>query len=365
MEPAVQDLLDLTSLPTAAGREGRVIAWVREWASRHRDLVLHRDEHGNLLLQRLGVSSDRPILFTAHLDHPAFVVTDIEGGNDSIRAEFRGGVGDMYFEDAPVQWHGRDSMTATGRVLSASPSDDGIRQATLRLDPTATPQPGDVVTWDLPPSSLDGDLVHAPACDDLAPAAAALAALAELGEAAADGPPPDVRVLLTRAEEVGFVGAIAACHSGIIPEGSRIFALEASRSFADSPIGGGPIVRVGDRTSTFDPALTRAADRVARRLADADASFEYQRKLMPGGTCEATAFCHLGHTATCLCLPLGNYHNQNETTGRIDSESISLSDYHGLIRLLTTLARDVDTQSEDPLTASLNNRFQKHRHLLG
>ena len=33
---------------------------------------------------------------------------------------------------------------------------------------------------------------------------------------------------------------------------------------------------------------------------------------MPGGACEATAFSAYGYESTCLCLPLGNYHNMHD-----------------------------------------------------
>ena len=113
-------------------------------------------------------------------------------------------------------------------------------------------------------------------------------------------------MLLTRGEEVGFLGAIGACKAGTIPRAGRIIALENSKSFAESPIGSGPIVRVGDRTSTFDPDLTYRIGRIAADITAADSTFRWQRKLMPGGTCEASAYQAYGYTATCLCLPLGN-----------------------------------------------------------
>jgi endoglucanase len=166
--------------------------------------------------------------------------------------------------------------------------------------------------------------------------AAALCALDLLKGSQRDG----VRVLLTRAEEVGLIGAIGACSSGVIARNARIVALECSKSFADSPIGGGPIVRVGDRTSTFDPELTYQVGRVAAGIAAGDGGFKWQRCLMPGGTCEATAYQAFGYAATCLCLPLGNYHNMNESKGKIDSEWVSVSDFEGLVRLLVAIARD-------------------------
>ena len=45
-----QWLLDLTDIPTAAGREARVIAWITDWVARRRNLLLTRDRVGNLFI---------------------------------------------------------------------------------------------------------------------------------------------------------------------------------------------------------------------------------------------------------------------------------------------------------------------------
>ena len=115
--------------------------------------------------------------------------------------------------------------------------------------------------------------------------------------------------------------------------------LECSKASADAPIGEGPIVRVGDRSSTFDPALTAALASVATRLdREADEGFAWQRKLMTGGTCEATAYAAFGFAASCVCLPLGNYHNvSDDKEGALEREVISLRDFEGLVTLLRAL----------------------------
>src|SRR5688572_15903009 len=107
-----QWLLELTSIPTAAGREQRVIAWVRQWVKARRNLQIREDRAGNLIIERKrdatrqartgGKPSARrktvaPIFITAHLDHPAFVVRSIIDSR-TIELEFRGGVNDPYFE---------------------------------------------------------------------------------------------------------------------------------------------------------------------------------------------------------------------------------------------------------------------------
>lgn len=220
---------------------------------------------------------------------------------------------------------------------------------------------GDVATWELPPAEVKDGLLHTHACDDLAAAAAALAAMdVLLGKSRVGEPCHPVRLLFTRAEEVGFVGAIAACREGTMPRDAIVVALENSRSFEDSPIGGGPIVRVGDRLSVFTPWLTAACAKRAEETfgkpalptaSQAGGGGGWQRKLMPGGACEASVFCAAGYAATCLCLPLGNYHNMPHLAElqagtydraalgppRAAREFISVSDFHGLVDLLVAV----------------------------
>ena len=49
-------LLELTQIPTAAGREGRIIEWVRRWASQ-RQVTLTEDGAGNLHIAATGSST--------------------------------------------------------------------------------------------------------------------------------------------------------------------------------------------------------------------------------------------------------------------------------------------------------------------
>ncbi|MEM9913828.1 MAG: hypothetical protein AAF911_02585 [Planctomycetota bacterium] len=372
-----RDLVQLTNLPTATGREDRVIAWVKRWAGRRKNIELKRDRYGNLMLKRRGVSSRKPIVFTAHLDHPAFVVTAVKA--KTIEAEFRGGVQDAYFVGSKVRHYSGNTSTKPGppgtirELRPATPG--GFKTVTVEFRQAVNAKPNDILTWDVGPAQIKASRLHAPACDDLAGVAAMFAAFGELLKIRKDDSGvPDVRLLCTRAEEIGFVGAIAACKSGIIPKSARLIALENSKSFAESPLGGGPIVRVGDRTSTFDPELTYAVAQVAQALAAKDASpapasnaksFRWQRKLMPGGTCEASAYQALGYTATCVCLPLGNYHNMNEARTRIEREVIDLADFHGLVQLLIAIGRTLDDpQATVPLTARLDQLYRDHRSLL-
>ncbi|MFG0257965.1 MAG: M20/M25/M40 family metallo-hydrolase [Phycisphaerales bacterium JB043] len=364
----VRWLCELTSLHTAAGCEHRVIEWVERWCQERPWAVLTRDTIGNMTIAIANAeASERPIYFTAHLDHPAFVIDSIIGPG-TLGAQFRGGVMEPYFVGSRVCVHTSGGGVLGARVVEhegAAPPERVFVRCVLELDAEAGDgvRVGDFATWDLPETSIDDEgIVHARVCDDLAALAAALCALDEL---ARDDQPQDVRVLMTLAEEVGFIGAIAACRERTMPEGSRLIALENSRAMPDAPIGNGPIVRVGDRLSTFSPSLTSSIAKVAQKLTnipeqpvgsknpEPDSPFKWQRKLMAGGACEATAFCSFGYEATCVCLPLGSYHNMGEIdrvqdevkrgerdiSASIEPERIALSDFEDLVLLLVGCGR--------------------------
>ena len=128
--------------------------------------------------------------------------------------------------------------------------------------------------------------------------------------------------LLTRAEEVGFLGAFEAIRLGTVPTDAVVLSLECSKALPEAPQGGGVIVRVGDRMSIFDPALTAALAAVA-----AAADIPHTRRLMDGGVCEASAFCAAGYRASGLCIALGNYHNADDGGRGVGPEHVLVDDY--------------------------------------
>jgi endoglucanase len=161
-----------------------------------------------------------------------------------------------------------------------------------------------------------------------------------------------------------------------VPAGARLLCLENSRSFPhDSPIGAGPIVRVGDRLSVFTPELTNRVGDIAAAHAKAHAeTFRFQRKLMPGGACEATAFASFGLASTCVCLPLGNYHNMQDIDGvaagkskaRVGREFIACDDFHWLVELLEAVARKLDSaEFAAGHRALMDTLWTRHARIVG
>ena len=348
-------LLEITSLPTAAGREDAVIARVEAWvAERAARLMLGRDRCGNLVITGRGFkkacAKTAPLFITAHLDHPAFLVRSVKGA--VVTLEFRGGVQDAYFKGSQIEIFDLGlKKSCAARILTLDGEAKPFKTVTARLAlPAAAAfvKPGCIGRWKFPKAAVVKGLVRTHACDDLAAVAAALLAFDEISR---DPALAHAALLLTRAEEVGFVGAIGAARGGTIPKGSRLVCLECSRSFPhDSPIGAGPIVRVGDRLSVFTPELTNAVSAIAEAHRKAAPDFKFQRKLMAGGACEATAFSSYGILSTCICLPLGNYHNMADVDavlagkkkGVPGPEFVSAADFHGMVELLGAVARGID-----------------------
>jgi endoglucanase len=364
-------LLEVTSLPTAAGREERVIAHIEAWVAERCDrLVLSRDRVGNLTIARHDFLEScakgiKPLLITAHLDHPAFVVTGLrvvgkgKAAGVELDLEFRGGVNDPYFVGAALEVFDRAGCNSCeARIISldakTDPATKPFKTVVARLARPADAAivvTGSIARWKFPKAEVKDGLAHTHACDDLAALAAALVAFDSISR---DASCAHVALLFTRSEEIGFIGAIGAAREGTVPKGARLLCLENSRSFpSDSPIGAGPIVRVGDRLSVFTPELTNRVGDLAAAHAKEHSAFRYQRKLMPGGACEATAFASFGLASTCVCLPLGNYHNMQDIDGvaagkskaRVGREFISTNDFHWLVELIEVVARKLDDPS--------------------
>jgi endoglucanase len=367
-------LFELTQIPTATGHEDRVIAFVDAWIAARADrLHVERDDVGNVLIwQKRRLAGTVPILFTAHLDHPAFVVTGVDS-DGTVALEFRGGVNDPYFEGAAIELVGPGTSRARATITALDAAAKPFKTVIARIDaadPPAWLSAGCLARWHFPRAETIDGCIHTDACDDLAAAAAALAAFDELLDAPGCG---HVGLLLTVAEEVGFLGTIHAARHGFVPRDARLLCLENSRSFPhDSPIGAGAILRVGDRISVFTPELTNRLAELYGDAAKKDPAFRWQRKLMPGGACEATAFASYGYRSTCLCLPLGNYHNMADIDGvaggarpaRVAREFVSLADFHSLVEMLHLAARGLDASPAETTEQLMERLYAERRMVL-
>ncbi len=344
-------LKTILSQPVSPFHERAIVAEVRRWAQR-RAVAFSRDRAGNVVLRyHRGRRRGAPWVFTAHMDHPGFVTTRRRGRE--VWAHFRGSVKPRYVLASRVRLFAPGGEVCGTIVTRRAIKPPPWWSCRLVLDAPAVVPPGTIGMWDLPAFSRRGRRVSARACDDPAGTAAVLCAIDRI---AAAGAHANVMGLLTRAEEAGFVGALAACRLGTIPPDALVVGIEASQAQPAAPLGGGVVLRAGDRRRTFDPSLDAHLSAVAAALARKRRSFRFTRQLMPGGTCESMVYNLFGYRAAALALPLGNYHNMG-ADGRIRPERIDLGDFASLIELLAALAT-VD-RSPDEADAALRGRLEK------
>lgn len=356
-------LTELCSIPTAPFVEHDVIEYAREFVRQHPALKLSSDRFGNLLIVLPGKTRSGPRwVFTAHMDHPGFIAEKMLD-RKTLRAAFRGGVRAEYFKGSLVRFFdaGRE-IIATVRSFTVGKDRGYPERAVLKVsEPVSEGSPG---MWDQGEGRTKGNRFLSRVCDDLAGAAGALTMLSEL---ASRPPRATIAVLLTRAEEEGFIGAIAASlEPKLLRKSDRVIAIECSAMQPYAPQGKGAIIRVGDRTSVFNSDLSYFITQQAAALAKKDKTFQYQRALMPGGTCEATVYDIYGFTAASICIALGNYHNMDAAKKKIGPEYIDLGDWKSMVKLFVHIARTGHAwePGHKLLKARVEKRFKKLKHLL-
>jgi putative aminopeptidase FrvX len=319
------------------------------------DLACQPDKYGNLLVT-LRTADIPPLILAAHMDHPGFGGLTRTGAT-TLKAEFRGSVGESYSrEGLPLLLMPGRIPARLGKRISEK------KEFEIVLEGGALPSDPQFAVWDLADFEIRDQRIFGRACDDLIGVASTLCAIAELKQSNTD-----VHVIgaITRAEEVGFLGALALAQSGLLPSEGVLISLETSKEIPPIKMRSGVIIRVGDKASTFHSAATRFLVESASELSASDKAFQFQRALMSGGTCEATAYQEFGYTTTAMCIALGNYHNCADRD-QIKEEFVDINDALGMIGLLVRVAQNIDRYEEliGRLPARLNAYSKEAMDLL-
>ena len=352
-------LLDLLHRPTAPFREQQVTDFVTT-TLRDTDVPHFIDPVGNIVVgcgsiqayrKLLRVRTSEPLrLFMAHMDHPGF-----HGARwlaaDQLRVQWHGGAPTRRLRGTRVWLADSEGKRFEGRLKSARLRRDGrtIDKADIQLTTRITrPRPEASMLYGglrfRAPVWRSGKRLYTQVADDLIGVFAIL--VTAMHTRRRHGYARNAFLgLLTRAEEVGFVGAIGHFALGWLGRASRpviCVSLETSRTLANAVIGKGPVVRLGDRRTVFDPGALNVLSQVAQR----ELPGRHQRRIMDGGACEATAATAFGFTAVGISVPLGNYHNQGFEGGpdcrgpeAPAPEFVHLSDVEGLLALCRGLLR--------------------------
>lgn len=342
----------ILSQPTAPFREYHVFQTIEAVLKQHQ-VPYFKDSVGNIILgvpsqkdyvKKLRSAKKEPLrLFIAHMDHPGFH-----------------GVKWISPRRLKVKWYGGSPLRhLNGAKVWLANSKDWVDEGTFskaRLNKRGTAiQEGEVLfAKDLRKEnraeSLFGgfkfrapvwersNLIYTKAADDLVGAYSIVEMAIRLKKKGTLKSSPFIG-LLTRAEEVGFIGAIKHFEFPWFKNAAKnilCVSLETSRTLPKAIIGKGPVIRLGDRSTVFDPSATQIFKEVAKKVLPK----KHQARIMDGGTCEGTAALAFGYPVIAISIPLGNYHNQSFEGGP-DSrgpngpapEFVHLEDVKGMLKL--------------------------------
>ncbi len=351
-------LQDVCSIPTAPFAEQLVVEFIEGFVRARRGLKLSRDAAGNLLIELPARKRGPRLVFVAHMDHPGIVARRMIDRR-SLEADFRGWVEIGYVRGTKVRFfdNGREVAGTVTESTSTIHGQLAVPDRTI-IRVNGEVSPGSPGMFDQGAARVKSGKLYSRGIDDQGGVAAALAMVDALYKNPPAGP---VAVLLTRAEEEGFIGAIAAVlKPRLLKKSDRVISIECSAMQPYAKQGDGVIIRVGDKTSIFNSKLTYFLTQEAQALAKRDKSFKFQRALMPGGTCEATVFDLYGYVAAAVCVPLGNYHNMDRARQKIGPEYIDLADWQNMVKLFIAVARNAHSFAGlEPLKKRVEQRFRK------
>ena len=379
-------LLELLSQPTAPFREQAVMALVASVLQQAR-VPFFYDPIGNMIigcasgaeylhLVRRKVAEPLKI-FIAHTDHPGF--HGLRWLSDTrLKIKWHGGSPTQHLAGSQVWLATSSGFWGEGRFskIRLLKSKQAIDTAEVNI-PRPTPQKPKAnelfggfkfrsAVW------RSGKKIYTKAADDLVGVFAIVNTALDFHKKNRGQRSWPFLGLLTRAEEVGFVGAIGHFDLEWLAPAQRpivCVSLETSRTLPGALIGKGPVVRLGDRRTVFNPDYLKVLTDVAEHSLPG----KHQRRVMDGGACEATAATAYGLPAIGISVPLGNYHNQGLEGGPDcrghngpAPEFVHFDDIQGMLSLCQDLLQ-AKLPWNDPWRKQrrlMQKRLHNYRHLL-
>jgi len=348
-------LFDLLSRPSAPFRENAILDAVQTKLARLK-IPHFIDPVGNLVvgvnskeqyLKLVNRKSSEPVrLYIAHMDHPGFHGSAWISPR-RLKVNWHGGSPTRFLSGTPV-WLASDiDYKATGTLRNP------VLNSTGRYLQSAEVQLEDKNLFDAytDPSRLyggvrfrrpvwqSGQKIYTRAADDLVGVYSIVQTAASLFSSNKQPGSSPFLGLITRGEEVGFVGAVGHFELGWLKKHRRnviAISLEASRTLPGAEVGKGPVLRLGDWRTVFSSGGLKVLSDLGHALLKG----KHQRRLMDGGSCEATAAIAWGLETIGMSVPLGNYHNQSleggpESRGPNGAapEFVHLDDIDGMVRM--------------------------------
>ena len=325
-------LKKLLSVYGPSGNEHAVAETVKSLIAAHVD-NMRVDAMGNLIVEKYGADENgKRILFSAHMDHIGFIVTDIDE-NGFLRVHNVGGVSPRISSARHVVFE-----NGTEGVLYCQPlKGEEMAMKHLFFDIGAESRqeaeqyvlPGDMAVYAPDYFELGDHRMASPAMDDRCCCALLCELMMYLDE-----PKNTVIGVFSSQEEVGIRGAKTAAYS-VNPDMGVGLDVTA---WGDTPevklpaiqLGKGAAVKFMDRSMIATPAV-----RDALLQAAADAGVPVQREVLPFGGQDGSAIQHTrsGVPAGCLSIPCRYVHSP--------AEVIDLRDLEGALRILLKFVENV------------------------
>ncbi len=336
-------VMEAISQPAAPFYEARVARIIRKILSSFDDhpyVQTFTDRFGNLVARYRHPEACYPatLATAAHMDHPGYHIVSAENGH--LTASIQGGLPrDNRLIGSYMQIY-RDDYINRGKITGFTDNTQKI----VTVEPESKWEGPVENAWGVPDVIrfvVDGDYLRGRAMDDLAGCVLQLVTLEMLVKL-------NIKIefiaVFTRAEEIGFIGAVGACETKLLPDHALVLSLEASKSLEGALAGHGIIIRTGDRTAMFDP---HTIDFIERAAINAKAKhIPYQKRRMDGGTCEGALYMAYGYETGGLAVPLINYHNHGENS--VEPEAIHRNDLASGVSVLIELARLLETEKRLP-----------------
>lgn len=318
-------------MPTAPFFEASVAAVALSWIKRALGSRVQVQKcRGGIIARYQGAGPGPALGLAAHLDHPAFHLSKVT--RTGAAAALQGGLLKDLLPGSSVEAFAARPLNNTplARGVLGSPSE--LNYPVVWTEP---PKPGTrlaFATLALTPFEIEGKWLLSRSIDDLLGCAASLEALRQVARAKIK---TNLTVLLHRAEEVGFIGALDLIKTGQIKSTDSILSIETSKHLPDAVPGKGPVIRTGDKSTIFDPNLVALLDEAGAVLKSR--GLKVQRTRLTGGSCEATAYLSYGYETAGVAIPLVNYHNGGD--GKVEPEKVRWEDVDAAVQLLVETAR--------------------------
>ena len=312
-------LKKMLSVYGPTGHENAVAEAVRSLVEKKADSV-RTDALGNLIVEKKGRPEGKIIMFSAHMDHIALVVTDVEE-EGFLRVTNAGGIGlPMTKGHHVVFGNGVHGVVMSQPVKG---EEAGMQHlfvdigAENKAEALAMVQLGDACVYAPDTFELGKNRIASPAMDDRCACALLVELLLSLEQ-----PENTVVAVFSTQEEVGTRGASVAAYT-VNPDLG--VAIDVT-CWGDTPevklpavkLGQGAAVKFMDRSMIASPFVRDALIAAAERAGAA-----YQREVLPFGGTDGAAIQHArgGIPAGTLSIPCRYVHSACEVIDMRDMES--------------------------------------------